>query len=216
MAISPPKKRKFQFKHHISLFHCFGRDFFVTLFGRNQSKNYHVYWNVKLNVQLKVLNWHWNITLYGKKRILEIYFKPENTQTKYPYRNSNYDNYDKSPKNSPYWVKQKVKKIVTQIVTKCVDLFITSILANSGRSTKKSPYWVKQKVTKSSHELSQISVIISSPQFSKSSHGFSPNTVIFSSPWLSPIQAIHRNCHQIGWQSSHIFHRKCLRAPTSY
>ena len=144
MAISPPKKRKFQFKHHISLFHCFGRDFFVTLFGRNQSKNYHVYWNVKLNVQLKVLNWHWNITLYGKKRILEIYFKPENTQTKYPYRNSNYDNYDKSPKNSPYWV--------------------------------------KQKVTESSHELSQISVIISSPQFSKSSHGFSPNTVIFSSP----------------------------------
>ena len=57
----------------------------------------------------------------------------------------------------------KSDEIVTQIVTKCGDLFITSILTISGRSPKKSPYWVKQKVTESSHELSQNSVIISSP-----------------------------------------------------
>ena len=68
-----------------------------------------------------------------------------------------------SPKNSPYWVKQKMDKIVTQIVTKCGDHFITSILTISGRSPKKSPNWVKQKVTESSHELSQNLVIISSP-----------------------------------------------------
>ena len=90
----------------------------------------------------------------------------------------------------------KSDRIVTWIVTKFGDNFITLIFTNSGRSPQKSPYYVKQKVT-------------------KLSHGFSPNTVIFSSPWLSPIQAIHRNLHQIGWQSSHIFHRKCLRAPTS-
>ena len=43
----------------------------------------------------------------------------------------------------------------------------------------------------------------------------SPNLVTILSPQFSPIQAIHRNFHQDGWQSCRKSDRKCLRAPTS-
>ena len=50
----------------------------------------------------------------------------------------------------------------------------------------------------------------------KSSPKVSPNLVTISSPQFSPIQAIHRNFHQDGWQSCRKSDRKCLRAPTSF
>ena len=47
----PTKKRKFQFKHHISQWHIFAFTvlvgIFVTLFGRNQSNNYPVTFSPK-------------------------------------------------------------------------------------------------------------------------------------------------------------------------
>ena len=65
-------------------------------------------------------------------------------QIRWSYHHLNYHQFWQIPPKITIMGEIKSDKIVTRIVTKFGDIFVTLILTISGSSPKKSPYWVKQ------------------------------------------------------------------------
>ena len=65
-------------------------------------------------------------------------------QIRWSYHHLNYHQFRQIPPKITIMGEIKSDKIVTRIVTKFCDIFVTLILTISGSSPKRSPYWVNQ------------------------------------------------------------------------